>query len=788
MNRYSVIGTLPIIILGFIPWKHAVGQSYDSVRYDMITANVHWNSLSEYNSKGFNADTLSKPLYCQAESIPAFVSNWQKGNNFNSNISKATNVLDAGSFYGVAGVYTKKTYDLTTHVVRIKGAFVCRTTTDGEYNEHWLGAIPSTNKNYHPLVYGSGNTPEGYLIGAWVNWWMSRTRNNPSTPDKTFIPRVDCNMPLGLFFESMAEFKIVHDSIVLSTYRLSAVDGSITQQWRFQKEIPNTFEPFSAAPWFKKFRPAFLPDDGLDWVEVVEDPIPCSIELRKQNSKVCKSNSGNFNLLNFIWLKSQSIDTTKGSFYVRNCSTPEGISLIHKRISGAKFSYNNPAGIYTIAYISPCGDSIRFSVEITKPAVEPNLRDTILCAGSIYSPNPNFSVDPTALIKTYSWTMGSYSGTTIRPIWNLNTPGNFTLNLTITDNNNCTASYSAKLEVKVKPKTAISITDSVLCYDKQPFNLTANTPGDPNATWVWMVNPLPTSTSKSLSISYKNSGDFAVKLIGTSPFGCRDSMTKILKVLESPEARAFDTQFCENEIVSLRFYNTKFGQSIRSIAWYIPSINATSSSTFSNIKSGTYTVILTVENTAGCIDNDTAILNIYPKPIFSVNPELVNLEANGSNWLFEYTGTKAQKAYWYRDNQLFSTQTQSFTKNVFDTGYSNFKLVIFTDKGCSDSTEFLLYLPKSTQIFTPNAFTPGKDGKNDFFGPYNYQTLQYFEMKVFNRWGEMIFVSSPTKPLWDGTDSYGEPAMDGHYVYMFSGLQLNKQWLQAQGTVTLLRR
>ena len=61
-------------------------------------------------------------------------------------------------------------------------------------------------------------------------------------------------------------------------------------------------------------------------------------------------------------------------------------------------------------------------------------------------------------------------------------------------------------------------------------------------------------------------------------------------------------------------------------------------------------------------------------------------------------------------------------------------------------------------------------------------------MKVFNRWGELIFISSPSKPLWDGTDSYGEPAMDGQYVYMFTGLQLNNQWLHSKGTVTLLRR
>lgn len=149
----------------------------------MTNSNVHWNSLTDFNSKGFNPDTLSKPLYCQSETTPTFVGSFSKSNAYNSNVAKATNVLDAGSHYGVAGVYTKKHYDLTTHTVRVKGAFVCRTTTIGDYNEYWVGSIPATNKNYHPAVYGAGNTPEGYIVGAWVDWWCARTRGTTSTGD-----------------------------------------------------------------------------------------------------------------------------------------------------------------------------------------------------------------------------------------------------------------------------------------------------------------------------------------------------------------------------------------------------------------------------------------------------------------------------------------------------------------------------------------------------------------------------------------------------------------------------
>jgi hypothetical protein len=82
--------TLTTICLLFMA-NGVVGQ-YDSIRYDMTTQNVHWNSLSDFNSKGFNPDTLSKPLYCQAETTPTFVGTFSKTNDYNSNAVSYTHL------------------------------------------------------------------------------------------------------------------------------------------------------------------------------------------------------------------------------------------------------------------------------------------------------------------------------------------------------------------------------------------------------------------------------------------------------------------------------------------------------------------------------------------------------------------------------------------------------------------------------------------------------------------------------------------------------------------------
>ncbi|MFM1764210.1 MAG: hypothetical protein RLZZ512_2000, partial [Bacteroidota bacterium] len=74
-----------LIVILFLLIQSLIGQ-YDSVRYDMTNSNVHWNSLTDFNSKGFNPDTLSKPLYCQSETTPTFVGSFSKSNAYNSNV------------------------------------------------------------------------------------------------------------------------------------------------------------------------------------------------------------------------------------------------------------------------------------------------------------------------------------------------------------------------------------------------------------------------------------------------------------------------------------------------------------------------------------------------------------------------------------------------------------------------------------------------------------------------------------------------------------------------------
>ncbi len=68
----------------------------------------------------------------------------------------------------------------------------------------------------------------------------------------------------------------------------------------------------------------------------------------------------------------------------------------------------------------------------------------------------------------------------------------------------------------------------------------------------------------------------------------------------------------------------------------------------------------------------------------------------------------------------------------------------------------------------PNAFTPNGDGFNDLFTPIlPYRFIDHVDMKIFDRWGSLVFTTSDPMLNWDGKDSkLGKDVNEGVYYYV----------------------
>ncbi|MFA6057323.1 MAG: gliding motility-associated C-terminal domain-containing protein [Taibaiella sp.] len=93
----------------------------------------------------------------------------------------------------------------------------------------------------------------------------------------------------------------------------------------------------------------------------------------------------------------------------------------------------------------------------------------------------------------------------------------------------------------------------------------------------------------------------------------------------------------------------------------------------------------------------------------------------------------------------------------------------------------------NTWMRVPNAFSPNNDGLNDKFGPVLNDRPQQYIMRIFNRWGEEVYVSYEEAQPWDGTHN-GQLVDAGTYYYTIEGeCSVGGQKFREKGEVILIR-
>ncbi len=92
----------------------------------------------------------------------------------------------------------------------------------------------------------------------------------------------------------------------------------------------------------------------------------------------------------------------------------------------------------------------------------------------------------------------------------------------------------------------------------------------------------------------------------------------------------------------------------------------------------------------------------------------------------------------------------------------------------------------------PNIFTPNNDGKNDFFIPFpGYTSVSDVNIKIFDRWGRLVFETRNPDIQWDGNDKEThQPCSDGTYFFVCDVYEntLNGTVMRnLHGSLTILR-
>jgi gliding motility-associated-like protein len=93
-------------------------------------------------------------------------------------------------------------------------------------------------------------------------------------------------------------------------------------------------------------------------------------------------------------------------------------------------------------------------------------------------------------------------------------------------------------------------------------------------------------------------------------------------------------------------------------------------------------------------------------------------------------------------------------------------------------------------IFIPNTFTPDADEFNgDFNAKFALEVLEW-EFKIYDRWGELVFVTTDPQDAWDGVylSQFGL-VQNGTYAYVlrYVSCEFPDAWQMITGHVNVVR-
>jgi gliding motility-associated-like protein len=189
------------------------------------------------------------------------------------------------------------------------------------------------------------------------------------------------------------------------------------------------------------------------------------------------------------------------------------------------------------------------------------------------------------------------------------------------------------------------------------------------------------------------------------------------------------------------------------------------------------------------MDTATRNIRIHPTPTVTMPAEITILAGSPIKIPAVYSWNMS--SYLWTPSNFLSCTTcpQPTVTPDFDKQY----LVNFTDSNnCSNSGTIQVKTScNNASLFMPNTFSPNDDGSNDVFYPRGRGLANAKFLRIFNRWGEIVFerYNFPVNDLlkgWNGTKN-GKKVNPDVYIYQIEVYCLNGELITSQGNIALIR-
>ena len=308
---------------------------------------------------------------------------------------------------------------------------------------------------------------------------------------------------------------------------------------------------------------------------------------------------------------------------------------------------------------------------------------------------------------------------------------------------------------------------------------------------VWNFDDGSTSVDKD-PVHYFNSPDqYSVSLNVTTQAGCSSSLSDTIRVYRTPEIGIASLDVaCINTPVLFNG-NLAFADTAITWKWNFGNGRTGAIQDITSIytQTGTYTINLEAANKFGCKDTASKSIRVAPLPVITMGPDPVITVGTGIDLPATYSNNIRLYSWTPASNLSCANCAVPFANPKFTTRY---KVNVTDSNGCRASSDVnVRVVCTNKNYFVPNTFTPNGDGVNDIFYPRGASIDRIQAMRVFNRWGQVVFekrnfMVNSMADGWNGMYQ-GRPANTDTYVFAIDFLCENGEIVNYKGNVTLIR-
>lgn len=430
-----------------------------------------------------------------------------------------------------------------------------------------------------------------------------------------------------------------------------------------------------------------------------------------------------------------------------------------------------------------CRDSLvrtNYVKVYTKPEVSITGNNSEYCgAVSVYFSGNQLDAGNGSMQWKWDLGNGNTSSWQNPPVQQYSDTGNYRIQLTASYNEGCADTAITNIFIKALPNI-VTGNDTSICSGV-PVQLHAA--GADNFRW---------QSAGSLSCVNCNSPvlntqhDIYVYVTGSNNTGC-EKTDSIFITVKKPFilSGAADTATCSGKTVQLNLtgaekYTWSPATGLSNASIHDPVVTTATTASYKVIAS----------DSADCFtDSATITIKVYEQPFVNAGADISINAANAITLTPQYSGDITYYQ-WAPAEGLNCYDCANPTATL--KGSTTYTIEVSNPGGCSASDDIHIFVKcDNSSITMPTAFSPNNDGRNDKFYPVGNGNVTISSFRIFNRLGQMIFISgnfrlNDKSGGWDGKYQ-GQDMPAGNYVYAIEFVCGNNEVSVVKGNVVIVR-